>query len=216
MGRPAGVRPGRPRRSRWSGRRTWPCTMVARRHRRQGCFSRSYTLWCSWYSPGLPLRSTYCSSARVEPPYLMASCRVSTSERYSRRISWVDSESVVAVVAQAGGEQDLVGVDVADAGDDRLVHEERLELHRVVPAAAGRTSVHDIGSLDRVDAERRPARATSSVSSSGVATNISPNVRGSTKRSWPPWVKVMTTWVCLVDRVLGRAPAGAGRSCAGG
>src|SRR5690349_3395182 len=38
---------------------------------------------------------------------------------------------------------------------------------------------------------------TSAVSSSGVVTNISPNVRGSTKRSWPAWVKAMTTWVCL-------------------
>src|SRR5262245_18995479 len=28
-------------------------------------------------------------------------------------------------------------------------------------------------------------------------TNISPNVRGSMKRSWPPWVNVITTWVCL-------------------
>ena len=60
--------------------------------------------------------------------------------------------------------------------------------------------------LDRVEAERRPARATSSVSSSGVVTNISPNVRGSTKRSWPPWVKVMTTWVCLSTGSLVAAP----------
>src|SRR4051812_2821688 len=28
-------------------------------------------------------------------------------------------------------------------------------------------------------------------------TNISPNVRGSTKRSWPPCVNVITTWVCF-------------------
>src|SRR4051794_1430686 len=32
---------------------------------------------------------------------------------------------------------------------------------------------------------------------SSSVTNISPKVRGSTKRSCPPWVKVMTTWVCF-------------------
>src|SRR4249919_2875893 len=32
---------------------------------------------------------------------------------------------------------------------------------------------------------------------SSSVTNISPNVRGSMKRSWPPWVNVITTWVCL-------------------
>ena len=36
-----------------------------------------------------------------------------------------------------------------------------------------------------------------------MVTNSSPNVRGSTKRSWPPWVKVITTWVCLASGVLG-------------
>src|SRR5579863_3641348 len=41
------------------------------------------------------------------------------------------------------------------------------------------------------------------VSSSVVVTNISPKVRGSTKRSWPPWVKVMITWVCLSTGSLG-------------
>ena len=37
-------------------------------------------------------------------------------------------------------------------------------------------------------------------------TNISPNVRGSTKRSWPPCVNVITTCVCfavVVARRLG-------------
>ena len=33
------------------------------------------------------------------------------------------------VVAQAGGIEDLVAVDVADAGDEVLVHQERLQLH---------------------------------------------------------------------------------------
>src|ERR1019366_7729187 len=33
--------------------------------------------------------------------------------------------------------------------------------------------------------------------SGGVDTNSSPNVRGSTYRSSPPWVNVITTWVCL-------------------
>src|SRR3954468_12960099 len=32
---------------------------------------------------------------------------------------------------------------------------------------------------------------------SSSVTNISPKVRGSMKRSCPPWVKVMTTWVCF-------------------
>src|SRR3954465_11639467 len=46
----------------------------------------------------------------------------------------------------------------------------------------------------------RPRWASSSTWASmpsSSATNISPNVRGSMNRSWPPWVKVMTTWVCL-------------------
>src|SRR3954452_12320799 len=55
---------------------------------------------------------------------------------------------------------------------------------------------HDIGSSPG----SRPSSASSgasAVSSSGAVTNSSPNVRGSTKRSCPPCVNVMTTWVCL-------------------
>src|SRR5487761_2433498 len=39
--------------------------------------------------------------------------------------------------------------------------------------------------------------STSWPSSGGIETNSSPKVRGSTKRSSPPWAKVNTTWVCL-------------------
>ena len=53
-------------------------------------------------------------------------------------------------------------------------------------------------------------RCASSVTSfstlSNSVTNISPKVRGSTKRNWPPCVNVMTTWVCFaigVARALG-------------
>ena len=58
--------------------------------------------------------------------------------------------------------------------------------------------------LDRVEAELGEL-GDSLVSSSGAVTNISPKVRGSTKRSWPPWVKVITTWVCLIIGSLGWA-----------
>ena len=44
---------------------------------------------------------------------------------------------------------------------------------------------------------RWASSGTWSASASGVVTNSSPNVRGSTKRSSPPWVKVITAWVCL-------------------
>ena len=43
----------------------------------------------------------------------------------------MDSVSRHPVVAQAGGVEDLVAVDVADAGDEVLVHQERLQLHRL-------------------------------------------------------------------------------------
>src|SRR5438067_2276780 len=55
---------------------------------------------------------------------------------------------------------------------------------------------HDITSSSGSHPRWRSS-GTSCSSSSGVVTNISPKVRGSTKRSWPPWVKVMITWVCL-------------------
>ncbi len=50
---------------------------------------------------------------------------------------------------------------------------------------------------------RWASSGTCAVSSSVVVTNISPKVRGSTKRSWPPWVKVMITWVCWSRGSLG-------------
>src|SRR5438552_15381885 len=55
---------------------------------------------------------------------------------------------------------------------------------------------HDITSSSGSHPRWRSS-GTSCSSSSGVVTNISPKVRGSMKRSWPPWVKVMITWVCL-------------------
>src|SRR5918994_2888453 len=68
---------------------------ISLRHRRHDSPSRAYTLWCSWYSPGLPLRSTYCSSASEEPRYFTASWSVSTMARYRRRISSDESESLM-------------------------------------------------------------------------------------------------------------------------
>src|SRR5579872_1470922 len=44
---------------------------------------------------------------------------------------------------------------------------------------------------------RWASSGTCAVSWSAAVTNISPKVLGSTNRSWPPWVKVITTWVCL-------------------
>src|SRR5829696_3971596 len=45
----------------------------------------------------------------------------------------------------------------------------------------------------------------SSASRAGSTTKASPNVRGSTKRSCPPWVKSITTWVCFALGVFGVA-----------
>src|SRR5262245_3143663 len=55
---------------------------------------------------------------------------------------------------------------------------------------------HDTGSPTG-SIPRSESSGTSLVSSSGTVTNSSPNVRGSTKRSWPPWVNVITTCVCF-------------------
>ena len=59
-----------------------------------------------------------------------------------------------AVVAQAGGEEDLVGVDVADAGDELLVHQQGLELGLLgLQQVAEDGPAHDV--FERVEAEVR-------------------------------------------------------------
>ena len=97
---------------------------------------------------------------------------------------------------QPGLEQDLVAVDVADAGDELLVHQQRLQPRLAARRACGRTA--PTTSRSRADRGRgaralRPARRGRRTSS----TNISPNVRGSTKRNSPPCVNVITTCVCF-------------------
>ena len=55
---------------------------------------------------------------------------------------------------------------------------------------------HDIA-VSSGSSPRCASSSTCSSSSSYFVTNISPNVRGSTKRINPPWVKWITTCVCL-------------------
>src|SRR5262245_7766625 len=63
-------------------------------------------------------------------------------------------------------------------------------------------STHSIGS----SSGSQPSSAKSGASSASLAgstTKTSPKVRGSTKRSWLPWVKSTTTWVCFGFGALG-------------
>ena len=117
----------------------------------------------------------------VEPPHLGGRERV-------RR----------TVVAQAGLVQHLVGVEVADAGREALVHQERLDPPRcwckqhaeAVPAHQVLDGVEaEVGQLGdgladgRPVAPRRPRNRRSGVPSAlrgGVDTKSSPKVRGST------------------------------------
>ena len=106
---------------------------------------------------------------------------VSTMARYRRRTSCATAHSS-SVPAQPGHEEDLVAVDVADAGDELLVHQQRLQLLRS-PLTSDLGEGHERqGRIEGIDPE---VRQLGQVGSSQV-TNISPNVRGSTKRSWPP------------------------------
>ena len=57
-----------------------------------------------------------------------------------------------AVPAQSGAEEDLVAVDVADAGEELLVHQQALELH-VLRRDQATEVVPRHGVLERVDAE---------------------------------------------------------------
>ena len=78
-------------------------------------------------------------------------------------------------MAQAGLPEDLVAVDVADAGDEPLVHQQRLQLRRCAARSARANDVHEIGSSTG-SKPRSASSGTSSASSSGATTNTSPKV----------------------------------------
>ena len=122
-----------------------------------------------------------------------------------------------ALGVQLGGVQDLVGVDVADAGDHVLVEQQRLE----PGAAAGEQRLQRDRRRGRRRSGSMPSFASSGSSTStwsGSNTTTSPNVRGSTNHSSSAGVAGQrhARRGCAAGRVgAGRAPAAAGRSCAG-
>ena len=73
-------------------------------------------------------------------------------DRYRRRISWALKRVRLAVIAQAGREEDLVGVDVPDAGHELLVHEQRLERAMAIGQQLAEVRpAHDL--FERVEAQ---------------------------------------------------------------
>ena len=191
----ARLTPGTPRRRTSSGWSSGPGA-IGRRQRVHASPSRSYTWWWCWYSPGLPNRSTYCSSASDEPRYFTASCSVSTDRAVEAAHLLLRQRVALALPAEPGLEQDLVAVDVADAGDELLVHQQRLQPRLALGEHAAEQVPRQRG-LERVEPEvrelldllvdlvvrrRRTSRRTCA---------------GSTKRNSPPCVNVITTCVCF-------------------
>ena len=106
----------------------------------------------------------------------------------------------------AGLVQDLVGVDVADAGDDVWSSSSGFSC-RAPAGAAAAASCGDVRPSASGSMPRWASSGSSTSTWSGSNTTTSPNVRGSTNRSSSAGVavEVSTTWVCG-----GRcAPAGA-------
>ena len=121
--------------------RPWNFSLaMAARQRLQVWPARSYTLWNCWYSPG---------SAEHVDVLLVGERRAAVlhglvEDLHDRAEQPADlhvrERPGRAVPAQAGLPQDLVAVDVADAGDEALVHQQGLQLHVAGdPAAGGRT-----------------------------------------------------------------------------
>ena len=150
-------------------RAAWELTPGSARRRRSSARPPSPARWCCgsagtagprgrrpgaepWKSPSSPKRSRYCSSASEEPRCLMASAKRLDNGPVEPAHLGGGQRVGRPVVAQAGLVEHLVGVEVADAGREALVHQEGLDPPVVlVQQGAEAVPAHEV--LDGVEAE---------------------------------------------------------------